>query len=972
MSGNRITPEETLIKEAVVEDGGGKITVLEDDRLVWIILAGRVDLFSGDLKNGKPTGPRHFVAGFEKGQALFGFGSISSEEKTGLFAVGSTDARLGRIPRQYILEQAKGREYLPIIADWVKTWTAKLFFGVTDEFTQKGYSLANAHQHTELQDGQALSVKDEVLWIEIKEGEALVGGWGGVSCETVNLVPLTRNAWMTAVGPAKVFAFDSATIAARGQLGNGLDNFHRIVRDGILIQQQKTNITDFLHLRQRVVADNAMVEDSVAELAAVMNWKEVPRMAAHEREDPLFCACQIVGAFQGINVLPLLKQTEGGLPIRDPLAKMARKSDFRFRKITLSGAWWTKESGALLGFIGEEKYPVAITPAARGKYYLHDVVGQTIKIVDAALAKKLSSTAYTFYRPFPDVPLKLKEILGFAARGLSRDFAMILLLGVGGGLLSLLIPIFTGLIISTIIPSAEGMSLIYLALGCGVAAMASASFQIVRSYATLRGESKIDASLQAAIWDRILKLPPPFFRKFTVGDLSMRAYGVNTIRQTLSGAIKTTLLSGLFSLINIVLLFYYSGPMAILAVMIVAAAMVVVGIGVAWQLKLQRKITNLAGKISGKVLQYINGISKLRTAAAEVRAFAIWARLFSQQRTLTYRARMAFNTIGVFNACYSVIAQAAIFLAMAYLLGSKGNLSTGQFLAFNAAFGQFFGAAMSISITLISVLNIIPIFERVKPILEAKKEVEADSADPGELSGAIEVNHLVFKYHDDGPVVLNDVSIKVKPGSFVALVGPSGSGKSTLLRLLLGFERPTSGSIYYDRAILSDLDLWEVRHQIGVVLQGGRLMAGDIFSNIVGSTSANIDEAWAVAKMVGLDNDIKEMPMGMHTFISEGGSTLSGGQRQRLLIARALINKPRIIFFDEATSALDNATQAIVSESLEKLQATRLVIAHRLSTIHHADYIYVLAGGRIVQHGTYDELIKEPGHFFELAKRQMT
>jgi ATP-binding cassette subfamily C protein len=324
--------------------------------------------------------------------------------------------------------------------------------------------------------------------------------------------------------------------------------------------------------------------------------------------------------------------------------------------------------------------------------------------------------------------------------------------------------------------------------------------------------------------------------------------------------------------------------------------------------------------------------------------------------------------LAVFNAAYPIITSLAIFATLA--ASQARGLSTGQFLAFSAAFAQLLFAALQLSAALISILRVIPIYERAKPILETLPEADQGKADPGELWGEIEINHVSFRYKDNGPLVLKDVSLHIKPGEFVALVGPSGSGKSTFLRLLLGFESPESGAIYYDGQDLTGLDMGSVRQQIGVVLQNGKIMSGLLMQNIIGSSLLSVDDAWEAARMAGLDEDIRRMPMGMFTMVSEGGGTFSGGQRQRLMIARAIAHKPRIVFFDEATSALDNRTQEIVSRSLEGLHATRVVIAHRLSTISNAHRIYVVDGGRIVQTGTYSELIAQPGLFADLAKRQ--
>jgi ABC-type bacteriocin/lantibiotic exporter with double-glycine peptidase domain len=271
---------------------------------------------------------------------------------------------------------------------------------------------------------------------------------------------------------------------------------------------------------------------------------------------------------------------------------------------------------------------------------------------------------------------------------------------------------------------------------------------------------------------------------------------------------------------------------------------------------------------------------------------------------------------------------------------------------------------------IVTVLAIVPLYERAKPILHSLPEVDAAKADPGRLRGDIEVSHLSFSYQAaDGPQILRDLSLSIRAGQFVAIVGPSGSGKSTLLRCLLGFEQPSSGAIFYDGQDMSVVDITAIRRQLGVVLQNGQILPGDIFKNIVGASGLTLDDAWEAARLCGLEQDIKDMPMGMHTVVVGGG--LSGGQQQRLLIARAIVHKPRIIYFDEATSALDNKTQALVSASLEQLDATRIVIAHRLSTVRNADLIVVLEGGLVREQGTFEQLMERNGLFAQLAARQI-
>ena len=327
------------------------------------------------------------------------------------------------------------------------------------------------------------------------------------------------------------------------------------------------------------------------------------------------------------------------------------------------------------------------------------------------------------------------------------------------------------------------------------------------------------------------------------------------------------------------------------------------------------------------------------------------------------RIGMMRSSIAIFTVMMSEQAKAAE--------SGEPGLSVGAFVAFNSAYGLFLGAMQALGDASLNLLRIIPIYERIIPILETPPEVDRSKGFPGRLSGAIDISHVTFRYTQDGPAIVRDLSLKIKAGEFVAFVGSSGCGKSTLMRLMLGFEQPASGTIYFDGQDLSSIDVRMLRQQMGVVLQVSRVMPTEIFRNICGASARTLEDAWEAAEKSGLAEDIRNMPMGMHTYVSEGGGTLSGGQRQRLMIARAIVNKPKIIFLDEATSALDNRTQQIVSESMDRMEATRIVIAHRLSTIINADKICYLEAGQIIEQGTYQELMEKDGAFAALAKRQM-
>jgi ATP-binding cassette subfamily C protein len=650
------------------------------------------------------------------------------------------------------------------------------------------------------------------------------------------------------------------------------------------------------------------------------------------------------------------------------VASIARASRVRLRRVLLKGDWWRQDNGPLLAFT-QDQHPVALLPNSPTGYDLADPVAAVRTPVTAAIAAGLAPFAHTFYRPFPAQALRVLDLARFGLASWGKDLRRVLLLSLIGALLALLPPIATGMVVETIIPGGERGQLLLVLLGLAVAAIAAALFEITRNIAILRVESRADAAFEAGLWDRLLGLPVSFFRRFPAGDLAGRALGIAAIRQLLTGATVTSLLGGVFSLCSLGLLFVYDLRLAGLALLLLLALLGVTALAGYGQLRFQRPMYQVRGKVAGLVLQLITGIARLRVAGAEERALALWATQFSAQRRLAFRARSVANMLAVFQSTVPLLSAAAIFALAAARL--RVGLSVGAFLAFNAAFGQALAGALALSTALNSVLRAVPLYERLRPILEAPPEVDPSRPDPGELTGAIEVSHVSFRYQPDGPLNLDDVSLLARPGEFVAVVGPSGSGKSTLFRLLLGFEAPRAGSIYFDSRDLAGLDLQAVRRQMGVVLQTSKVIAGAILTNIIGGKLLTLEDAWEAARLSGLEDDIKQMPMGMHTVIPEGGNTLSGGQRQRLLIARAVASRPRILLFDEATSALDNKTQAVVSQSLEQLKATRVVIAHRLSTVRHADRIYVMQAGRVVQQGSYEELAGQPGLFADLVKRQL-
>lgn len=936
----------------------------------WVVYAGWVDIFAIPLREGQLDGVRKHLFRVKAGQAIFGMGLSENGNGFGLIAVGSNNASMLKVSLNMLYKLSEDEEMKSHVASLFDGWVKALSSTLNSILPPKNSILLEASDIYELKGNEIASSKKGVLWVRHKIGKSYFMGDESLPALNGKLhYPISDRTWLQASESIQLESEKTLNLLQTDHKLLNLQPFHQLFLKQLRIWDSKTKLEDQKRLFRKVSSNQDVVEDAIAGLARQFVNPEEVHFSGEILQNPLLTVCKQVGQELKIEIKEPPSQRVGNL--YDPLTEIARASRIQTRRVALKGDWWGKNNGPLVAWIdGESKQPVALIPKNEKGYILFHPNQPLPQQVDEALAATLEPFAYMFYKPFPEEKISLMSLLKFGVQNIGFDVRNMLVFGFGISLMGLLIPIATGLIVNSIIPNGDISQIIQIGIILFVASFASVSFGIAQNLAMLRIQGTVGSTIQSAMWNRLLNLPVSFFRQYTAGDLGNRVMGVSAIEQTLSGPVITSLLVGLFSISSLVLLFYYDVLLAIVALLLVGVAVVASITAGRAQVHYQRILTKLQGQLSGLVLQTITGVSKIRSAGVEGHAFATWAKEFSKYKQTTYVARNVQNNLVAFYAAYVIVMSMVIFAVVTY--SDNISLTTGSFLAFNVAFIQFFTAVLTLTQAYVAILNIVPIYERAKPILQTLPEVDSFKIDPDELTGEIEISQVSFRYKADAPLVLENISLKVNPGEFVALVGSSGSGKSTLFRLLLGFDVPEAGAIYYSGLDLSKIDIREVRRQLGVVLQDGKLMAGDIFTNIIGSSLLTIEDAWRAADMAGLKSDIKAMPMGMHTVISEGGGTLSGGQRQRLLIARAMVNKPRILYFDEATSALDNRTQAIVGESLDSLQSTRIVIAHRLSTIMHADKIYVLDRGRIVQQGTYSELLNEDGVFAELAKRQLT
>ncbi|MCW5978050.1 MAG: NHLP bacteriocin export ABC transporter permease/ATPase subunit [Bryobacteraceae bacterium] len=953
---------------AAVRAGAGREFLVHDPEKAWLVEAGSVDLFVVRAENGELRGALRHTLRVGAGAAIFGL----PEPETGrrLLARLSPDARVVEASQARLREMAASVE-TGGAAELLEGWIVAFAGAASGDLAPKAFEALEPGKEIAIgRDAAAVFPREGVVWVAHSEGESRFLGDDRSPLGADEYFPVSAPGWLEARPKARLSGVSTRQMLAADRDAAGLHLFHRLMMARLEENADREEAAESERLRQKARSDASRLDAALRRLGAPLRDRSDAAPLEDEAGNPLLAACRIVGRRLGIAIeLPPDARLGGPATVED----IAHASGVRVRRVILSGRWWRTDSGPLVAFFEEGNRPIALIPTSSGRYALHDPAEARPGKVDSRIASKLGPYAFAFYRAFPERRLGAGDLLAFGVRGCGKDLLWIAVFGAAIGVAGLVVPVATGIIFDSVIPGAERQQLFQLSLFLLAMAVCSALFHLARGLAALRLEGKMEASIQAAVWDRLIGLPVQFFRDYSSGDLASRGLGIDQMRQALTGPALSALLSGIFSVLNFALLFYYSWRLAFLALALVTIAVLVTALCGYLQVRRQREITRIRGRIASLALQLIGGISKLRVAGAESRAFAVWAGEFAAQKREALKARGVSNALAVFHAVFPVVCAMLVFYAMAALAEGPGHaaLSTGEFLAFYVAFGQYLAAMLQLSAAVVSVAAIVPLYERAKPILETLPEVDRAKCKPGALAGDIEVKRVSFRYRPDAPLVLKDLSLSAPAGKFVAIVGASSSGKSTVFRLLLGFDKPESGAIYYDGQDLAGRDIRAIRRQIGVVLQTSKLITANILQNIIGSAPLTIEDAWEAARMVGFDQDIKAMPMGMHTVVSEGGGGLSGGQRQRLLIARAIVHKPRILLFDEATSALDNETQAVVSRSLEKLQATRVVIAHRLSTIVRADRIFVLDKGAVVESGTYSELMAGGGLFAELATRQL-
>ena len=716
-------------------------------------------------------------------------------------------------------------------------------------------------------------------------------------------------------------------------------------------------------IETRAKLDVALTERAYAELAAsVSNPAEA---LSYDIDD----AEQVDGAVKAC--LSYIGVEPGNVPesvkdIDERIDWLCRPTGTMRRNVRLVDGWQRNAIGSMLGRLDTGEMVALLPHGVRGYSYRDPRSGRKVKVTKE-VASHIREDAMLFYRPLPSRSLGIRDLSIFIFRAFDRSDYLALVVACLAVTLVGLAPAWANKIaFGVVAPSGEVELIVPIAALLLGVAVSTALIGACRNLVMGRASTKIEIVTEAATFARVLALPSSFFKEYSSGDLASRVSTVTTLTKQITDMLLGTGLTALFSLVYVAQIALYASSLAIPALLIVFSQAALTVVATYFSVRYARESMEASAKLSGEVTALLNGIQKIKLAGAENRAFAKWAHSYAQYAYPTYNIPAYVRALPALVGVVGLLGNIVI-----YYFAATSSVGVSDYMAFNAAYGQVTGAIMALANLASQVARIQPMFEMVEPILKATPEIAEDKPSVESLTGGIEVSGVSFRYEESQPYVLRDLSFKVHPGEYVALVGESGCGKSTIMRLLLGFEKPERGSIFYGPHDVTKVDQRSLRQHIGVVMQDGRLFMGDIASNItISCPTATIDDAWEAAEIAGIADDIRKMPMGMQTIVTEGGGGVSGGQRQRIMIARAICGKRKILMLDEATSALDNVTQKHVSDSLETLKCTRIVVAHRLSTVRHCDRILVVDGGRIVEEGTYEELIERSGIFAELVNRQ--
>ncbi len=982
--------------------GANRMIALDDANFVWFVESGSLDVFAIESAHDKQSdsGLKH-VFRADSGDLALPF--IMSDSALRFVARGTAGAALRRVPFDSLLRANLTSE----LSNCVDAWITALCDAVTRDITllPQFAKRVEATGEIVMAKGTVMVARRGVRWASEDANERGVKYLSTESMGGANsrYAPLTPSAWIDVGEQGTFFISTTEELVNEGKLLCALDDFHNLIGNAELLNRQL--LAADMANAQLATRHHRLARERTARQRFFSTLRRGTRLfRGHSTNDldedwhgALASALSEIGDWEGISF-------DGGhehLSRGHELDEILRATGVRYRRVALTEDenWWRNDSGALLGFFRERDEPVALLPHWYGGYRMISAGGA--RRVNATRALSLHPYAWSFLRSLPEDRIASRtDVVRVAKHRLGSDLLRLVLLGVVAGMVMLTPAVVTGVIANYIIPANAHGSLVQLISLLIALGAIGTLLRILQGSTLLKIEARLALRLDAVIQDRIFKLSPEFIRKFTSGNLATRARTFRDLRDRVSGTVVHSFLSAVFLLPMFGLLFFYDTTIGFLSLILGAIGVILGAVLGLRQFEPQRRWFAAYRDMSSVLRQFFRGIGKLQTTGAQASAYAIWAHRYREQQ-------QAYLDIGVYDHHLVALGVAAPAFAAAMLLAAGWALfegRTGDFLTIYTASMVFYLAVTRLGDSFAAIAGVLPGVEQVQPLLaeapdphlvtklttgsldvrtsagfrfglsdrSTLSEVLEKREQDAEMRGELHLQHVSWGY-EEGPLVLDDVSVRARPGEFVAIVGESGAGKSTLLRLALGLAHPLSGSISYDGHDIERMDAVAIRRHIGVVLQDGDLPEGSIEEAINGvSSSLTTDDAWRAARIASVSDDIEAMPMGMHTVIGPNAASLSGGQVQRIQIAAALVRNPRILFLDEATNWLDNRSQADVMKNIDGLEITRIVVAHRLSTIRNADQIYVLQAGKIVQHGTYERLVDVEGKFRDLVQRQLS
>ena len=974
-------PEYASIAELAARSGtsvpcAGNLPVkLDDPDGVWFIDRGAVDLFLVEFKDGvEQAAPQHLLRR-ESGRLLPG---VAPDEQGGdkdttlsLIAKGLPGTLLKRLPAS-LLSEIHPTE----LAEQTDTWLT----AITDTLSRfvgripRPTALAEPGL-TQTLAPCTLSVRRGVVWVsEPSRGASLFmdmvdqAELAEASGPHEAVIPLTRTSWLTLLDEATVSGKSTEALAQQGMLLPALASFHAVAF-ALERLNRRLAVVDDANLERARISSRRKAEKAARRRLFNIYDHPIDRDADVE-DTALADALHIIGRHQGIDFRIPVRSGSSDSPVG--LVDVLDASGVRARRVRFraEGSWWRGDSNAMLAFRAKDGRPVALLPGMFGRYREIDPVSRRSVRITADRADALEEEAWMFYRPLPSGNVKPADLLGIALHGSAPDLARLVIAGLPGGLIKLLPALALGFVANHVMAGGGVGALYAVAVTLAGFGLLGALLHLLQSTAMMRLEGRSASRVEAAFWDRLMRLPPNILHRHPAGDLAMSGMTFQNLRDGLQGVVADSLLSMVFLLPVFGVIFFYDATLGVVALVFsLASLLVTVALGLC-QISPYGRMIGAVRRVAGRLFQIVGGIVKLRVENAEGSAFAIWARDYREQKRAELELGALEGHSRAFGAALPFL-SAGVLLFVVVTVGDR-NLPVGDFLVVYTVFIVFQSAIARLGESFGTIAAMLPAFDQMRPLLAAVPETEVEGEPVERLGGEILFDHVSFRYDPDGPLILDDVTIRAGPGEFVAIAGESGAGKSTLFRLALGIDRPSAGAVYYDGRDLRHLNLKQVRRKIGAVPQSVRLHPQDLWDNIVAHhEETTTGEVWQAARAAGIEREIKAMPMGMMTMVGASGAVLSGGESQRVTIARSLIGSPRIMLFDEATNWLDNESQAEVMQNLALLTSTRIVIAHRLSTLEQADRIYVMQAGKVVQSGSFQKLMEVDGVFRELVRRQV-